>query len=675
MTAVEFARLVKNAKRRTDGKWWDTRCPGHDDQHASLSFADGDYALVTECHAGCSREQIATGAGVTVADFSHKSNEPRTSDRRVTATYDYTDEAGALLYQVVRYEPKDFRCRRPDGAGGWLYNLDGVRVVPYRLHTLAEASRVFVDEGEKDTDALADLGLIATTNHGGAGKWREEHTRALVAAAVPEVIVLRDNDAAGESHQRGVAASCAANGLALVRVLDLPGLPPKGDVSDWITMQRAAGQTDDEIFTRLLALADTAPIFTPEPPPQPPPQSTRPAQELRVPDAGMIGIARDFATLYSRYLETPAAFLYFAFLTYFGSLVSKKITLDSELRPEPRLYVVLIGESADTRKSTALRVTDQFFRGLGAESESALLFGAGSAEGIAAELEEHPILMLHYDELKAFVDKARNEHSVLLPMVSTLFERGDYDNRVKLGRISVRDASLSMVAACTADTYATMFDQQFFAIGFLNRLWLVSDRSTARIAIPQTVPETELGPLRARVADLLRGIDQAYTASGGRPVPYRVTSGALEMFTTWYETRERSIFERRLDTYAHRLMILLAATSGRDVIDETIMSAVIALVRYQLDVRRECDPVDAENTIAAIEEKIRRALARGALKGRDLKRRVNYNRVGIWAWNTAVRNLTDAGEILRDVKADSYWLAPAVITPVITEKADLNARG
>src|SRR5262249_44846150 len=155
------------------------------------------------------------------------------------------------------------------------------------------------------------------------------------------------------------------------------------------------------------------------------------------------------------------------------SVLAKKITLASALAPEPRLYTVVLGESADTRKSTALRVTDEFWRSLGAEWEPRVLFGVGSAEGIAAELKDRSELLLHFDEFKAFVDKAKNEHSIALPMVATLFERGDYDNRTKTERLAVRGASLSLVAACTADTYATMFDQRFFAIGLLNRLWLV----------------------------------------------------------------------------------------------------------------------------------------------------------------------------------------------------------
>jgi hypothetical protein len=392
------------------------------------------------------------------------------------------------------------------------------------------------------------------------------------------------------------------------------------------------------------------------------------AAPLHVPSGGMIGLARDFAEVYANYLESPKSFFYFVFLTYFGALIAKKVTLDTELRPEPRLYTVVIGESADTRKSTALRTTDAFFRSLPSLWQPPVLFGVGSAEGLAAELREHAELVLHYDEFKSFVDKAKNEHSVALPMVTTLFERGDYDNRTKTERISIRGASLSLVAACTVDTYSSMFDQRFFAIGLLNRLWLIADRASSSIAVPQTVPERDLAKIRQEVSRYLKTIDQAYAANGRRPVAYRLTPEALARFRDWYNTRKGTIFERRLDAYAHRLMVLLAATSDKTVVDEEIVTAVVLLLGYQLDVRRECDPVDAESLVAQVEEKVRRALARGSLGGRDLKRKVNYQRVGIWAWQTAVTNLIRQGEVIHDVKNDSYSTnlsSAPVITSVI----------
>ena len=88
--------------------------------------------------------------------------------------YPYDDEQENLLFQVVRFPGHKFLQRRPDGKGDWIYNLDGVRRVPYHLSILVRSTQdVFITEGEKDADNLAVLGLITTTNPGGAGKWRQ----------------------------------------------------------------------------------------------------------------------------------------------------------------------------------------------------------------------------------------------------------------------------------------------------------------------------------------------------------------------------------------------------------------------------------------------------------------------------------------------------------------------
>ena len=152
---------------------------------------------------------------------------------RKSAVYDYTDEDGNVLYQVVRFEPKEFRQRRPDGKGGWVWSVKDVRQVPYRLPQLLDApgdKPVFVVEGEKDVLRLESLGLVATCNAGGAGKWSEALSEPFVRR---RVVILADNDEPGHKHADKV---CRALRLAeaQVRVLCLPGLLPKGDVSDWL---------------------------------------------------------------------------------------------------------------------------------------------------------------------------------------------------------------------------------------------------------------------------------------------------------------------------------------------------------------------------------------------------------------------------------------------------------
>jgi putative DNA primase/helicase len=153
-------------------------------------------------------------------------------------TYDYRDERGELLYQVVRTEPKVFRQRRPDGRGGWDWRLGDVRRVPYRLPELikavADSETVYIPEGEKDVDNLRAIGLAATTNSGGVKKWRPEYSEHFRGA---DVVVLPDNDEAGREHGNLIAASLRGSAKR-IRVLDIgklwPGCPPKGDISDWL---------------------------------------------------------------------------------------------------------------------------------------------------------------------------------------------------------------------------------------------------------------------------------------------------------------------------------------------------------------------------------------------------------------------------------------------------------
>ena len=182
----------------------------------------------------------------------------------IVATYPYKDEAGQLLFEVVRKMPKDFRQRRPDGAGGWIWNLKGVRRVLYRLPevlaAVQESRVVYLVEGEKDADNLAGLGLVATTNAGGAGKWRREYSETLRGATV---VLFGDNDTAGQGHLQKVGR--ALHGVAAeVRVVVLPDLPDGGDVSDWIAAEKAAGATSQGIAEGLERLAAGAPSWEPD---------------------------------------------------------------------------------------------------------------------------------------------------------------------------------------------------------------------------------------------------------------------------------------------------------------------------------------------------------------------------------------------------------------------------
>lgn len=126
--------------RKKSGEGYLVRCPAHDDRNPSLSVSAGSDRNLYHCHAGCLSEEVRQALGIEKRDlfFSTPLQEPGKQKRKIIETYDYRDEDGNLVFQTVRYEPKDFRQRRPDGNGGWHWNLRGVKLIPYNLPQVLE---------------------------------------------------------------------------------------------------------------------------------------------------------------------------------------------------------------------------------------------------------------------------------------------------------------------------------------------------------------------------------------------------------------------------------------------------------------------------------------------------------------------------------------------------------
>jgi putative DNA primase/helicase len=221
MRAAEIALALP--KGRKAGNEYVACCPAHKDTNPSLSIRDTDDGQVlVHCHAGCAQAAVIAALKALGLWPTGECNLKHT----IIAEYDYTDEAGTMLYQVVRYQPKDFRPRYPDGAGGWVYRKHP-RQVLYHLPEVLKNTVVFVVEGEKDADKLREYGFVATTNAGGAkAPWLPAYTEALRGC---EVILIPDNDPPGRSRVLTTARALLGH-AAQVIVLTLEGTK---DVSDW----------------------------------------------------------------------------------------------------------------------------------------------------------------------------------------------------------------------------------------------------------------------------------------------------------------------------------------------------------------------------------------------------------------------------------------------------------
>ncbi len=256
--------------QKIGGSEYKAICPFHDDTDPSLNFNDqsGKYF----CH-GCGKK----------GDFLHFYGKINNLDTRrdfrkilkgiaddfgipweqqksrIVKTYDYTDTSGNLLFQVCRMEPKSFRQRRPNGKGGWIWKMKGSGVprVLYRLPEIqkAKTDEIVICEGEADVDSLFNIGFAATTSPCGAKKWRDEYNDTLKGKSI---VLIPDNDNEGREHMTRIAQSL--NGVTKnLKWLNLPDLPSKGDVSDFI----ATFKDKEQAAERLAILIDNAKPYEP----------------------------------------------------------------------------------------------------------------------------------------------------------------------------------------------------------------------------------------------------------------------------------------------------------------------------------------------------------------------------------------------------------------------------
>lgn len=228
---------------RETGSGWQARCPcRNDDENPSLSIGQGnDGRVLVNCHRGdgCPVDTICQSVGMKVTDLYPPNNKAKEEKRKLSlvANYDYRDLEGKLVFQkqrfVDQFGKKTFKQRRPDPRNGeWVYTLEGVEKILYRLPQVAIAKAnnevVWLVEGEKDADTVASLGMCGTTMPGGAGKWLDIHTDALAGATV---FIVADNDEVGREHAKNVKTKLEQAGCTVSLFI-----PPQGfkDVTEMV---------------------------------------------------------------------------------------------------------------------------------------------------------------------------------------------------------------------------------------------------------------------------------------------------------------------------------------------------------------------------------------------------------------------------------------------------------
>lgn len=229
-TIDDFLGLLEKVKPIGKNQW-KALCPSHHDIKESLSIKEADGKILLKCFAGCELADILKPLGLEPKDLFLKGRREKLTERQIDTIYHYIDEGGKP-FEVVRTRPKGFYQRRPDGKGGYINDLKGIKPTLYhqeKLRQAIEAGRtIYFVEGEKDADRLWSMDIIATTNPMGAGKWRKNYIESLRGAGM---VIIPDNDGPGHDHASRVAKSLLGV-CTRVRILELPS--EFSDISDWL---------------------------------------------------------------------------------------------------------------------------------------------------------------------------------------------------------------------------------------------------------------------------------------------------------------------------------------------------------------------------------------------------------------------------------------------------------
>jgi len=463
------------------------------------------------------RQQPSNGSGTT-------------NSKRIVATYPYVDENGKLLYEVVRYDPKDFRQRRPDGIGGWSWKLDGMRRVPYRMPLLLARSDlpIIVVEGEKDVDALSALGLAATTNAGGAGNWHTLDRDTLERVFNGRLVfVLPDNDDAGRKHAQQVAANLESI-ATVVHIVELPNLPDKGDVSDWLTDE----QNDLTALAHLLEAASKLPNRGDawEGDPLAP---LNPADAWPVLDPlALIGLPGDIVRLIEPHSESNPSALLVQSLVMFGNVISRTAHFTIEgTKHHANEFVVLVGPTSTGRKGTSFGRCKMMM----AEAEQAWLnernvSGLSSAEGCLwavrdpiitrekvnqgkgqaptyEEVESDPgvadkRLMISEPEFASVLKQAERTGNTLSPILRQFWDGNEVVRTLtKHSPAKVTGGHISMIGHITPDELRRYLPTTEVANGFGNRHLFVLTHKSKNLPRGSTIPQAELRRIQLAVRD------------------------------------------------------------------------------------------------------------------------------------------------------------------------------
>lgn len=604
MTALDILSKIQGVKKTNDG--WLGLCPSHADEHRSLSIAEKNGRILLKCFAGCETEDIVASLGLSMKGLFNDSEQPEPrsipKNKRIDAVYDYTDEKGNLLFQSVRYDPKGFSQRKPNGLGGFDYHLNGTRRVLYHLPEVLAVESVLIVEGEKDVEAIRERGCVATCNPAGALKWRDEYSEALRNKTA---VILPDNDEPGRKHAQQVANSLY--GIAKeIFVIELPNLKPKGDVSDFF----ASGGTIEDIDAMVEKATCWQPLDAND-------TEARDFEETEmrpfpVPNEKCFhGLAGEFVRMIEPQTEASNAALLVQFLTYAGNIIGRSAYYQVEADKHfTNLFCVLVGDTASGRKGTSFGRVKEIFKGEDdAHEKNGIVSGLASGEGLLYQIRDaiweektdkktkrieatcidngvsDKRLLIVEGEFAQVLRVQGREGNTLSAFLRNLWDNGTARNLTKNSPLRTTDAHVSIIGHITKTELLNCLNEVEAANGYANRfLWFAVRRSKFLPFGAPGIDDCDRVNFQRKLSNSVE-----FARSVERMV---LTTEARDLFATVYKRLETSRYgflakiTQRATAYVCRLSCVFALLDCKDEIDREHLEAALAVWQYAEDSAR-----------------------------------------------------------------------------------------
>lgn len=613
-----------------------TCCPGHGSTNpTTLSVDRGDGCVLLKCHSEeCSAEVIAHALGLSLRDLFDRDGDgysgvgaplSRTKKPKVpatftfvraedapplpdttylgtwVATYLYIDAQGMLRYCVTRHRDEDGgKVIRPwhlNQQGQWELGLPSdIPRVLYRLGDVlrakAEGRGIVFVEGEKDADALAAIGVIATTIAGGVpGPLPDDLAETLTGM---KVAIIPDNDDDGRAFARKIANAISGYASS-VCIVDLPNVPAKGDSSDWI----AAGGGRRQLNELIASASEFEPQGTEDDA-----DDEQTHDVPRLPADALYGPIGDLVRGFEPTTEASPAGILVSLLVFLGAALGRSAYVKAGgTRHPPNLFALLVGPTSRGRKGTAVRAARHVLQRV-APTFARLNLKAGglsSGQGIIYHVRDprpgnldkkgQPTpgdpgvsdkrLLVVEDEFAVALKMKRGDTSTLDPVMRSAWDSGSLSTLSKGDPLTATDAHVAILGSITAEELRTLLVDTDYASGFANRFLFAWVERTRLLPLGEEPDDAALAPMLHTIREALAAREGAEE----RAVPLAVSARArYDAFyiaeSTTLSAGARGTATARGTVIVLRVALIYALIDRSTVITLAHLEAALALWQF-----------------------------------------------------------------------------------------------